>query len=226
MKPKGVHIITEDAQKEVTFLMDVDPLFVSLVKHGANQQPFRVIKEDTGPEDDEVYTIFAEIIEKGGPGSGNIGHEGRPGEVGGSASGEGGGTPKEKPSGSSDRAQRAKDSYKPATREVQQAGLKNQTVLATSVKGMETPDNAPFDMIVGNHFVEIKTIVRGKNDKITMHPESLQRKVDAMKKEKGIAHTVVFDNRVNKIFYKEGLGSFRLKNMQEISLKELKGVFK
>lgn len=31
------------------------------------------------------------LIKKGGPGSGNFGHEGRPGEVGGSAPSEGGG---------------------------------------------------------------------------------------------------------------------------------------
>ena len=50
MKPKGVKIITEEAEKDITFLCDVDPFFVSLVKHGANQQPFRVIKEDTEKE--------------------------------------------------------------------------------------------------------------------------------------------------------------------------------
>lgn len=74
MKHKGVKIITEEAEKDVTFLVDVDPLFVSLVKHGANQQPFRVIKEEK---------------KKGGEGSGNFEHEGRPGEVGGSAPGGG-----------------------------------------------------------------------------------------------------------------------------------------
>ncbi len=46
MKPKGIKVVTEMMEKEVTFLVDVDPLFVSLVKHGANQQPFRVIKEE------------------------------------------------------------------------------------------------------------------------------------------------------------------------------------
>lgn len=75
MKHKGVKIITEEVEKDVTFLTDVDPLFVSLVEHGANQQPFRVIKEDA---------------EKGGPGSGHREHDGRPGEgVGGSKPYEG-----------------------------------------------------------------------------------------------------------------------------------------
>lgn len=34
--------------------------------------------------------IFEDDVEKGGSGSGNFGHEGRPGEVGGSGDGEGG----------------------------------------------------------------------------------------------------------------------------------------
>jgi len=43
---KGVKIVTEEIEKDVTFLVDVDPLFISLVKHGANQQPFKVIKQN------------------------------------------------------------------------------------------------------------------------------------------------------------------------------------
>lgn len=73
---KGIRVVTEMAEKDVTFLTDVEPYFVSLVKHAANQMPFRVIKEDA---------------EKGGPGSGNFGHAGVPGQQGGSAPGSGGG---------------------------------------------------------------------------------------------------------------------------------------
>lgn len=155
-------------------------------------------------------------VEKGGPGSGNIGHEGRPGEVGGSA-----------PGGEvSERIQRARESYKPCTREIRQEGTDNQTRLAKAIKGIETLGNKPFDVILGKNFIEVKTIVRGTNDKITMHPESLARKEKEVKEANGKAHTVVFDNRVGKIYYKEGLGSFRLKNMEEVSIKEVKGKFK
>lgn len=43
---KGVTLITEMAEKDVTFLTDLDPIYVSLVKHAANQQPFRIVKAD------------------------------------------------------------------------------------------------------------------------------------------------------------------------------------
>jgi len=66
MKPRGVRVITELAEKEVTFLTDVDAMFVSLVKHAANQMPFRVIKSDDGE------------VEKGGEGSGSWNGPGDP----------------------------------------------------------------------------------------------------------------------------------------------------
>jgi len=44
----GVKVITETKETDVTFLENVEVDFVSLVRHGANQAPFRVIKEDKG----------------------------------------------------------------------------------------------------------------------------------------------------------------------------------
>jgi hypothetical protein len=64
----GVKITSEEAEKEIVFLVEPEAHFVSLVRHGANQQPFRVVKEDA---------------EKGGAGSGHHEHDGRKG--GGSA---------------------------------------------------------------------------------------------------------------------------------------------
>lgn len=44
-----VHLISEEKEKKIIMLSDVDVHFVSLVRHGANQQPFRVVKsEDKG----------------------------------------------------------------------------------------------------------------------------------------------------------------------------------
>lgn len=43
-----VKIIEESREKTVNFLEDVDVEFVSLVRHGANQMPFRIIKEEKG----------------------------------------------------------------------------------------------------------------------------------------------------------------------------------
>ena len=166
--------------------------------------------------------LSAEIV-KGAGGSGNYGHTGRPGMVGGSSGGRGSGG-----LDSADRAARARASYKPATAAAQRLGEGMESKLASAIGGRGLPDNEPFDVLKGKHMIEVKTIVRGKNDKITMHPESLRRKVKAVKQAKGTAHTVVFDARGKppKVFYQEGLGSFRLRSMKETSLGELKAVFK
>lgn len=39
-------VVTEEVEKDVTLLEEADVEFVSLVRHGANRMPFRVIKED------------------------------------------------------------------------------------------------------------------------------------------------------------------------------------
>ncbi len=157
---------------------------------------------------------------KGGEGSGNYGHEGRPGEIGGS--GEGGAE-----SGLSSRAQRAKESHKTSTATVQRQAEGNEPKVAQAIQGKQTEDNDAFDVLKGNNAVEIKTIVRGKNDKITMHPTSLAKKEKFAEDHKLTTHTVVFDDRNQKIYYKQGLGSFRLRNMQSISsLSDLQGMIK
>jgi len=44
----GVKVITEEKEADVTFLSDAELNFVSLVRHGANRSPFRVIKKEKG----------------------------------------------------------------------------------------------------------------------------------------------------------------------------------
>ena len=46
MGKKVVEIITDTVQKDVSFLTDVSVKFVSLVKHGANRTPFKIVKSD------------------------------------------------------------------------------------------------------------------------------------------------------------------------------------
>jgi hypothetical protein len=67
-------IVSVPVEKTVTMLEDAEVSFISLVRHGANRMPFRVMKAD---------------VEKGGPGSGHFGHAGRPGHRGGSADDDG-----------------------------------------------------------------------------------------------------------------------------------------
>lgn len=130
-----------------------------------------------------------------------------------------------------DKVKKATASHKPATAAVQQQALKNEMKLSKALrKAKQLKDNEPFDVIVGDpddplHLIEVKTIVRGKNNKITMHPSSLARKMEEWKKfPKAKVHTVVFDDRVGKMYYREELGSFRLSSMQEISMKDLKAL--
>jgi len=123
------------------------------------------------------------------------------------------------------RSQMAKKTYKVSSAAVQRQAESNEPRLAVTIKGKVNHDNQAFDVIQGNNAIEVKTIVRGKNDKITMHPESLKRKVDFVTATKMSAHTVVFDDRNNQIYYKKGLGSFRLTNMQKLnSIQDLKSI--
>jgi len=163
-----------------------------------------------------------ESLKEGGAGSGFFGHAGRPGELGGST-GEGGGEEDREKAGSklSTRADRAKASHVTSTQAVQRQAEDNEPKVAAATKGKQSGDNDPFDVIAGENAVEVKTIVRGKNDKITMHPPSLEKKM-AFAGAAGLrTHTVVFDDRVGKVYYKEGVGSFRLSSMQEVTIDQL-----
>lgn len=44
----SIQIVSKVKEKKVAMLTDVDVSFVSLVRHGANQQPFRVLKKEGG----------------------------------------------------------------------------------------------------------------------------------------------------------------------------------
>lgn len=61
----GVKLLTEEVEQEVTFLESVDPKFVSLVKHGANRMPFRVIKSEKGGEQVDNLVIQSLLVPKG-----------------------------------------------------------------------------------------------------------------------------------------------------------------
>lgn len=103
-----------------------------------------------------------------------------------------------------------------------QEGARAEADIQQSIPGSErTVKGAPFDVTVGNHVIEVKTIVQGVNDKITMHPSSLARKVAFARKNHVESHTIVKDDRTGQVFYKEGVGSFRLSSMREVSLSSL-----
>jgi SPP1 gp7 family putative phage head morphogenesis protein len=124
------------------------------------------------------------------------------------------------------RVQRAIESHKPITKGKIKLATANEIAIAVHVKGaIHIGGNRPFDIHIGNPVhavIEVKTIIKGKNDKITMHPPSIEKK-DRMLKSlpKGTtAHTVVIDERDKQVYYKSGYGSFRLSNMKALGDKE------
>lgn len=128
----------------------------------------------------------------------------------------------------------AKKSYIGATKRSQAIAARNEIKLAAWLKdSVRLPDREPFDVWIGKtmknpkHLIEIKTIVRGKNNKITMHGDSLARKwKEANKFPRAEVHTVIFDERTKRIYYRNDLGSFRLNQMEEVTQAFLKKIFK
>jgi hypothetical protein len=60
-----VRVIEETVEKDVAFLEDVDVKFVSLVRHGANQMPFRVLKsEKTEGGDQDMMVVQSILVSK------------------------------------------------------------------------------------------------------------------------------------------------------------------
>lgn len=56
--------IVEMQKKKIDFLVGVDPTFVSLVRHGANQQPFRIIKAEKGGEEKMSMVVQSILLPK------------------------------------------------------------------------------------------------------------------------------------------------------------------
>lgn len=126
----------------------------------------------------------------------------------------------------SDRARRALASYVPADRPKHMLAERNEKLLASLIKGQQTANNSPFDVLKGNSAIEVKTLTVQKNDKITMHPESLARKIKAARQGGLVPFTVVFDNRKGKsdVYYRKGVGSFRIGKMEKVNLEDLSRV--
>lgn len=143
----------------------------------------------------------------------------------------------------------AKLNQKPNTAQIQAIAIQNEIDLrdvlrkAGIKKVYQEGDNAPFDVWVGTDpvkwyagtskvkptdVIEVKTIVNNSNDKITMSKDALDRKHKELRKfgkKNTRAHTIVFDERNGKYYYRDDVGSFRLANMQEVTLDDLQRKF-
>ena len=149
---------------------------------------------------------------KGGEGSGNYGHSGRPGIVGGS-----------EPNYS--RSELAKATHIPVTKEKRRMATKSEALVADLVGGTFSGNNKPFDVMTPTHGIEVKTVFPGsKTPHITMHPESLARKRAAARKNKLKPATIVIDQRHDtpQFYFKKGVGGFRLSAMERVEPNELR----
>jgi len=123
----------------------------------------------------------------------------------------------------------AKATHKPSTAAKQQIADKSEKYLSSKLRISRTDNNSPFDLKSRKVGIEVKTLVDNKNDKITMHKASLARKVKAANAEKLKTFTIVIDKRAKqtKYYYREGLGSFRVKGLKSVqSIEELRKVIK
>lgn len=139
--------------------------------------------------------------------------------------------------GRTQRAHRARATFKPSTKakqRVARAGERNviQALRARQRRG--TGGTHAVDVMLRRrghlHGVEVKTLVDNKNNKITMHKSSLARKKTWARANHARLHTVVVDRRTRapKMYYRKGVGSFRLSSLRAVSsaahLRRLMGV--
>lgn len=148
----------------------------------------------------------------GGPGSGDFGHSGRKGEVGGSGSGGGKdylrgrskthdrhGNPR------NERSKRALKAFTMADATIQRHGESAEHRLAqylSKQKGVEvvkSAENKPLDNVLkvnGKlHGVEVKTMITVKSDQVTVRKDAMERKVQWAKEEKAKLHMIIYDDR-------------------------------
>lgn len=88
-----------------------------------------------------------------------------------------------------------------------------------------TENNSAFDLRNDDIGVEVKTMVTGKNDKVTMGKTALGRKVAEAQAEGIKTYTVVADMRGRssaKYYFSDRLGSLRLGTMTPMTLSEIK----
>lgn len=124
---------------------------------------------------------------------------------------------------------KARASHKPATAEKQRWAEGNQASVASMTGGKPTEGQEPMDIIgrVGNqkYGIELKTILEGRNDKVTVHPSSKALKDKWARKTNATTHMVVMDDRKlfgakgysgHRIYYRSGVGSYRLHTMTKV----------
>jgi hypothetical protein len=143
----------------------------------------------------------------------------------------------------------SKMNYKPTNAATHHIAINNEIELRDSLRAAgikkvnQEGDNAPFDVWIGADpekwysgkskekpwaVIEVKTIIRAKNNKITMPKDALVRKRKELRKfgkKNTSGHTIVIDERTGKIYYRDDVGSFRLSAMEEVTYDDIQRKF-
>lgn len=119
-----------------------------------------------------------------------------------------------------EKVARALAAYKPSTKEKQDLASAAERKVAEMIGTKPTGDNLPVDAVLkvgkSTYGVEVKSVSDNSNSKITMHPESLARKVAWGRSNHASLHTVVVDTKTNTVYYRKGVGSFRLHTLTQV----------
>jgi|SRR5580765_7641697 len=184
--------------------------------------------------DDGRVVLYHARTARGTQRSGNRGHRGRPGKVGGSSATIHGRDAKYREDGTlrDERSLRALKSFKTADRKTQKWGDKGERLIHAYTKGTRVGGKAPVDETVtlGGRLkgIEVKSLTKQSNDKITMRKSALANKAEWTAEHNGApVHTVVVDWRDrshpnpgaysgHRVYFHEGLGSFRLGTMVKV----------
>jgi len=122
----------------------------------------------------------------------------------------------------SDRVKRAQASKKIIGSDIQREADSKERSMAQKIKGVSFKNSEPVDIVVGNsdgvivHGIEHKYMVDNGNSKITMNKYAQVRKVNWERSNKAAFHTVV-ESREGDMYYRRGVGSFRIGGMHKIT---------
>jgi hypothetical protein len=131
-----------------------------------------------------------------------------------------------------ERVERAKKSQVRTGQHEQMIADRSEKVLSEAINVPRTRDNSAFDLRNDEVGIEVKTLVNGKNEKITMSKTALGRKLAEQRADGIKAYTVVVDRRSGGLtgkasyYIREGLGSFRLGSMTPTTLSEIRETVK
>ncbi len=118
------------------------------------------------------------------------------------------------------KAEIAKAAHAGGSLHEQQMAEQTEMELSHALGMPRSSDNKPFDLQSKTVGIEVKTVVSGKNDKITMSKDAVAKKhAEVASAKLKRTYTVVVDKRSpdsHKFYVRAGFGSFRLGSMTEV----------